>query len=96
MLEKIFKLSENKSNVRTEIIAGATTFMTMAYIIFVNPAILQMAIPEADIDFRKQFFLSIMAATCISSAFPTILMGLYANYPIALYYAGLIFLFNLL
>ena len=40
MLERIFKLSENKTNVRTEIVAGITTFLTMAYIIFVNPAIL--------------------------------------------------------
>ena len=41
MLEQIFKLSENKTNVRTEIVAGITTFLTMAYIIFVNPDILQ-------------------------------------------------------
>ena len=43
MLEQVFKLSENKTNVRTEIVAGITTFLTMAYIIFVNPAILAEA-----------------------------------------------------
>ena len=43
MLERIFKLSENKTNVRTEIVAGITTFLTMAYIIFVNPDILSDA-----------------------------------------------------
>ena len=43
MLEQVFKLSENKTTVRTEVVAGITTFLTMAYIIFVNPAILAAA-----------------------------------------------------
>ncbi len=75
MLEKLFKLTENKTNVRTEVIAGVTTFMTMAYIIFVQPAILSVV----GMDFG-----AVMMATCISAAIATLLMGLYANYPIAL------------
>lgn len=75
IIEKLFKLEELDTNIRTEIIAGLTTFMAMAYIIFVNPAM----ISQTGIDFG-----SAVAATCISSAFATILMGLYAKYPIAL------------
>ncbi len=74
-LERFFKLKELNTNLRTEIIAGLTTFMTMAYIIFVNPAI----ISQAGIDFA-----SAIMATSLSAAFSTILMGLYTNYPIAL------------
>src|ERR1700757_467211 len=74
MVERIFHLTENKTNVRTEVLAGFTTFVTLAYILFVNPAILKDAgmPPEAT-----------FAATCVASAFSTLLMGLYANYPIA-------------
>ena len=75
MLERLFKLKENRTNVRTEIIAGITTFMTMAYIIFVQPAVLSIV----GMDFG-----AVMMATCISAALATLLMGLYANYPIAL------------
>lgn len=75
MLEKFFKLSQNNTNVRTEIIGGITTFVTMSYIIFVNPAILSSAGMNQD---------SVFLATCLSTAFATILMGLLANYPIAL------------
>ncbi len=75
MLEKLFKLTENQTNIRTEVIAGITTFMTMAYIIFVQPSILSIA----GMDFG-----AVMMATCISAAIATLLMGLYANYPIAL------------
>lgn len=75
MLEKLFKLSENKTNVRTEIIAGITTFMTMAYILFLNPNILSVT----GMDKNAVFF-----ATAISAAFVTIAMGLVANFPIAL------------
>lgn len=74
-IEKFFKLKELNTNVRTEIIAGLTTFMAMAYIIFVNPAM----ISQTGMDFGAA-----MMATCISAAFATILMGIYANYPIAL------------
>ncbi|HPZ23173.1 MAG TPA: solute carrier family 23 protein, partial [Bacillota bacterium] len=78
MLEKFFKLKEHGSNVRTEIIAGLTTFMTMAYIIFVNPSILSAAIDTPNA------FAAITTATIISAAFTTILMGLVTNYPFAL------------
>ena len=75
MLSRLFKLKENKTNIRTEIVAGATTFMTMAYIIFVNPMILA----EAGMPFGAT-----VAATCIGAAIPTIAMGLFTNYPFAL------------
>jgi AGZA family xanthine/uracil permease-like MFS transporter len=75
MLERLFKLGELKTDIRTEVIAGLTTFMTMAYIIFVNPAM----ISQTGMDFG-----SAMMATCIAAGIATILMGLYANYPIAL------------
>ena len=75
MLEKLFKLSENKTNVKTEIIAGVTTFMTMAYILFLNPNILS----ATGMDKNAVFF-----ATAIAAGFVTIAMGLVANFPIAL------------
>ncbi len=78
MLERLFKLTENRTTVRTELLAGATTFMAMAYIIFVNPGLLS-APGGAAMDFR-----SVMAATCVASAIATILMAFLANYPIAL------------
>lgn len=75
MLERIFKLKEYKTNIRTEIIAGLTTFVTMAYIIVVNPAILEAAgIPKGPS----------MVATILSAAFGTLLMGFYANRPFAI------------
>ncbi|MFB3918886.1 MAG: NCS2 family permease [Candidatus Velamenicoccus archaeovorus] len=73
-LEKFFHLRESNTTVRTEVIGGLTTFMTMAYIIFVNPAM----ISQTGIDFG-----SAMMATCIAAAVATLIMGLYANYPIA-------------
>ncbi|HID32866.1 MAG TPA: NCS2 family permease, partial [bacterium (Candidatus Stahlbacteria)] len=75
MIEKMFKLKEHGSNVRTEIIAGITTFVTMAYIIIVNPAILEAAgIPKGPS----------MVATILSAVFGTLIMGLYANRPFAI------------
>ncbi|MBR5940516.1 MAG: NCS2 family permease, partial [Neisseriaceae bacterium] len=74
-LEKIFKISEHNSSVRVELLAGLTTFLAMSYIIFVNPSILS----EAGLDWGAVF-----VATCIASAFGCILMGVVANYPIAL------------
>ncbi|MDG2609758.1 NCS2 family permease, partial [Vibrio parahaemolyticus] len=74
MLERLFKLSENGTNVRTEIIAGVTTFLTMAYIIFVNPAIL------ADTGMDRG---AVFVATCLAAAIGCFIMGLVANYPIA-------------
>lgn len=75
MLEKLFKLSDNKTSVKTEVIAGITTFITMAYILFLNPNILA----STGMDKNAVFF-----ATAISSGFVTIAMGLVANFPIAL------------
>jgi AGZA family xanthine/uracil permease-like MFS transporter len=75
MLQRFFKLEENHTTVRTEILAGATTFMTMSYIIFVQPIVLSLA--GMDIG-------SVMVATCVSAAVGTVLMALLANYPIAL------------
>ncbi len=75
MLEKYFKLSANKTDFKTEIIAGLTTFMTMAYILFLNPNILA----STGMDKNAVFF-----ATCIAAGFVTIAMGLVANFPIAL------------
>ncbi len=75
MLKIFFKLDEAGTNIRTEVLAGFTTFVTMAYIIFVQPAVLA----NAGMDFG-----AVMVATCIASAIATILMGVLANYPIAL------------
>jgi AGZA family xanthine/uracil permease-like MFS transporter len=75
MLERIFHLAENGTTVRTEIVAGLTTFLTMGYIIFVNPMIL------ADAGMDKG---AVFVATCLAAAIGSLLMGLYANYPIAL------------
>src|ERR1700694_4572790 len=74
-LERYFEFQRLKTNWRTEILAGLTTFITMAYIVFVNPSILRDAgMPVA----------GVFCATCISAAFGTILMGAFARYPIAL------------
>jgi adenine/guanine/hypoxanthine permease len=75
LLERLFKLSENNTTVRRELIAGLTTFMTMAYIIVVNPRML------ADTGMPIE---GVLFATCISAAAATLVMGLWANYPIAL------------
>lgn len=74
-ITRFFKLQENKTTVRTEIIAGITTFMTMAYILFLNPNILS----ATGMDKNAVFF-----ATAIAAGFVTIAMGLVANFPIAL------------
>ncbi|MHC6528159.1 NCS2 family permease [Vibrio proteolyticus] len=74
MLEKLFKLSENGTSVKTEIIAGMTTFLTMAYIIFVNPSILT----ATGMDHGAVF-----VATCLAAAIGCFIMGFVANYPIA-------------
>jgi len=75
LLEKVFKLTEHKTTVKTEVVAGLTTFLTMAYIIFVNPAILGDAGMPKD---------AVFVATCLIAALGTGIMALYANYPIAL------------
>src|ERR1043165_7019476 len=75
LLERTFKLSKHGTNIRTEFVAGATTFLTMAYILFVNPQILGNAGMDKG---------AVFVATCIASAVSTLVMAFYANYPIAL------------
>ena len=67
MLSSYFKLRENGTTVRTEILAGITTFLTMAYITFVNPAILS----DAGMDFG-----AVLVATCVAAAIGTLILGL--------------------
>src|ERR1035441_252268 len=74
-LETYFEFARLGTNWRTEVLAGVTTFLTMAYIVLVNPSILSAAgLPLA----------AVTAATCLSAAFGSILMGIVARYPIAL------------
>ena len=75
MLDRLFRLKENGTTVRTEIVAGATTFLTMAYIALVNPQILSAAGMDKG---------AVFVATCLASATATLFMALYANYPLAL------------
>ena len=74
-MEKFFKLKENNTDVRTEIVAGATTFLSMVYVLAVNPSILSASGMDSA---------SIFTATAISAAFATLLMAFLANYPVAL------------
>src|SRR5262249_24604903 len=74
MLERRFALAAHGTTVRTEVLAGITTFLTMAYIIFVQPAVLSAAGMD---------FCAVLTATCLSTALATTLMALLANYPIA-------------
>ncbi|MBN1773499.1 MAG: NCS2 family permease [Deltaproteobacteria bacterium] len=78
MLERIFRLREHGTNVRTEVVAGLTTFAAMAYIVFVNPAILSLAAGG------PSSIPSLLCATCLAAAFGTLLMAFGANYPVAL------------
>src|SRR5215470_5911716 len=73
-VDKIFSLREHGTSVRKEIIGGATTFVTLSYIIFVQPAVLATTGMDPG---------AVLTATCLSSAFATALMGLWARYPIA-------------
>ena len=75
MFEKVFKLSENKTTVKTEVVAGLTTFMTMAYILAVNPSILSAAGMDST---------AVLVATALASFIGTVAMGLMANLPFAL------------
>jgi len=75
MLDKYFKLTANRTDLKTEIIAGVSTFLTMAYIAVVNPGILS----ETGMDFGAVF-----VATCLAAAYGSFIMGLVANYPVAL------------
>ena len=75
LLERLFGLSQHKTSVRTEILAGFTTFLTMCYIVIINP----LTLSKTGMDFGAVF-----VATCISAAIGCLIMGLLANYPIAL------------
>ena len=74
LLNRVFRLHESHSDVKTEVVAGVTTFMTMAYILFVQPVVLSACGMDAG---------AVFVATCISSAVATLLMGITTNYPIA-------------
>jgi AGZA family xanthine/uracil permease-like MFS transporter len=75
LLARYFRFAENQTNLRQEVLGGLTTFLTMSYIVIVNPQILSQAGMPVD---------GVVFATCLSSAVATLVMGLYANYPIAL------------
>ena len=75
MLERFFKLKENNTSIRTEIVAGITTFMTMAYILAVNPSILSATGMDAN---------ALFTATALSALFGTLVMALWAKLPFAL------------
>lgn len=75
MFERLFKLKENGTNAKTEILAGLVTFMTMAYIIFVNPGILK----DAGMDPS-----AVIVATCLAAGISTLIMGFISNYPFAI------------
>jgi AGZA family xanthine/uracil permease-like MFS transporter len=75
ILERTFRLAEHGTSVRTELLAGLTTFLTMAYIVFINPSIL------ADAGMPRG---AVFVATCLVAALGSMIMALYANYPIAL------------
>jgi AGZA family xanthine/uracil permease-like MFS transporter len=75
MIARFFKLKENKTTVKTEVLAGISTFLAMSYIIFINPSILALTGMDAG---------AVFMTTCLSAAFGSALMGLLANYPIAL------------
>ncbi|RLF78365.1 NCS2 family permease [Thermococci archaeon] len=77
VLEKYFEFEKYRTDMRTEILAGITTFMTMAYILFVNPAILSDAM-------GKEAFNSLVAVTALAAGISTIIMGIYAKKPFAL------------
>lgn len=75
MLERLFKLNEHNTNARTEILAGVTTFLTMSYIIFVNPAILSTTGMEHS---------AVFVATCLAAALGTLIMAFVANWPVGM------------
>src|SRR5438552_16908386 len=78
MIERLFHLRSQGTDVRTEIIGGATTFVTLSYIIFVQPAVLATTGMDPG---------AVMTATCLAPALATLLMGLWAYYPIAVAHA---------
>ncbi|MFN6991528.1 MAG: NCS2 family permease [Fervidobacterium sp.] len=91
-MDKYFGISQAGSTVRREIVAGITTFLTLAYIVFVNPSILVQAVPGIfdqagkvlDQGLYNSYYGAFMVATIVGGAVATLIMGLYANYPFAL------------
>src|SRR5207248_11330144 len=79
MLDRLFRLRENRTDPSTELLAGLTTFMTMAYIIVVNPLVL-----AGTAGYAGPPLAATVAATCLGAAIPTLLMGRWANHPLAL------------
>ena len=75
MLDRLFRLKLNGTDIKTEVMAGVTTFMTLSYIIFVQPTVLS----ACGMDFG-----AVLVATCVASALATFLMGIFADYPVAL------------
>ena len=80
MLDRFFRLTQHHTNVRTELLAGLTTFLTMAYIIFVQPVILSQTLDGKPTGLDAG---AVMTATCLAAALATAIMALYARYPIA-------------
>ncbi|MCD6184699.1 MAG: NCS2 family permease [Deltaproteobacteria bacterium] len=80
MIDRIFHLSESNTDFRTEILAGITTFLTMSYIIFLQPAVMSGCLFGFD---TGMDFGAVMVATCVAAALATFIMGFYARYPIA-------------
>ncbi len=80
MVERLFRLKENQTTVRTELLAGVTTFMTMAYILFVQPAVLSRDFAGNPTGLSSE---AVLFATCVAAFLGCVLMGLMANYPIA-------------
>lgn len=74
-MDRFFRLKENNTNIKTEVLAGITTFMTMAYILVVNPSILSVAGMDSG---------AVFTATALSAVIATVVMGLYAKLPFAL------------
>ena len=75
LIEKIFKLQENNTNLKSEFLGGFTSFITMAYIIFVNPQIMSLSGMDQG---------AVFVGTCLAAALACILMGLFANWPVGL------------
>ena len=75
LIEKIFKLKENNTNLKSEFLGGFTSFITMAYIIFVNPQIMSLSGMDQG---------AVFVGTCLAAALACILMGLFANWPVGL------------
>ena len=81
MLDRFFGISQHGTTIRREILAGVTTFLTMAYILFVQPSMLSQDFAGNPTGLSAD---AVLLATCLASALATLVMGLYAHYPVAL------------